>query len=313
MTLPIFLATPPPPPPIAPRLDDGWERLEMRVEAAGRTWEVSDYASGVFFMPGVTGMSKPKVSHQEIDFANTHGSFWNGLTVGAREVFWPVYLFNDGDSTGYLEVIRSWWAALDPYETVRWYVRTPGGEERYLDVRLQDDGGPGSEYDDVYHGWSKHRITMSANQPFWRSKAVERTFVQPAPLPFLGPSGNNAPPIRPYRNASTQGAALHNPGDLDTYPTYRLEGAINPGAELEVNGRVIDIPFGLGTEDTLVIDTDVEAQTAYLNGVEVTHRMTGRFELEPLAKRTSTEIGIAYAGTGRVTVSVTPNYWRAYA
>lgn len=299
-----------------PPLDHGWDRLDMWVvDRHGNRFDVSQWSSGIFFMPGVTGMSKPKVKHQEQEFGNTHGSTWNGLIVEPREVFWPTYLYHDTGSAEYLALIRQWWASLDPWHTVRWHVRDVSGSERYLDVRLQDDGGAGSEYDDSYYGWSQHRIVMKANQPFWRGEVVPREFVQALPVPFFGPDGDNGPPLRPSRNVSRATASIENPGDVPAYPVWTLTGPINPGAEIGYGEGRIVVPFGLTVGQVLVVDTNPEAQTAYRDGVEVTELMVDRFDAVPIPPSADgpADLTVTYGGDGRVRIEIIPQFWRAYA
>ena len=300
--------------PIRPPLDFGWDNLEMWVvDRFGGRWDVSTWSTGVFFMPGVLGMAMPPLAHQTLEFANADGNSWNGLIVNAREVFWPTYLYHDSTSAEYLGLIDGWWKALSPFHTVRWFVRDASGSERYLDVRLTDDGGAGSEIDDVYYGWSKHGISLEASQPFWSSGAVTREFAQADPVPFFGPDGNNGPPFRPSRNSSTATATITNDGDVPAYLTWTLRGPIGPGATLGFGTNVIYVPFGLGSGEVLVIDTNPEVQTAFRNGAEVTELFVGRFDTGAIADGIETPLSIAFAGDGTASASLTPRHLRAYA
>jgi len=300
--------------PVRPPIDFGWDRLDMWfVTQAGDRFELSEWATGAFLMPGVTGMSMPKINHQTLSYANAHGNVWNGLLIEPREVFWPLYLYNDETSQGYVDHIRAFWEALSPFETVRWHVRDVTGTERYLDVRLKDDGGPGNDHDDVYYGWSKHRVVLEAHQPMWRSVVpIQRPFEESGGVKFFGPAGNNGPPFRPSRNSAAGTAALPNDGDLPAYVTWELVGPLNP-ATLSHGGHVIDVPFVINQGQTVVIDTNPESLTAFRNGVEITELMTGRFDAAPIPRKATTALQVEYGGDGSITASITPSYMRAYA
>lgn len=302
----IRVAAPPP-------LDEGWDGLEMWVvDRNGRRWDVSSPASGVFFMPGVTGMSMPKLSHQTLTYANANGNTWNGLIIDAREVFWPTYLYSDADTAGYLGQIRDWWDALNPWHTVRWFVRDSSGSVRWLDVRLLDDGGAGNEIDDTYMGWSKHRISLQAAQPMWRGDVVERPFVRAAGVPFHGPGGLGGPPFRPSRNSRADSAEIENEGDSPEHLVWRLVGPLNPST-LGFGDYRIDVPFVLNEGQELIIDTNPEVLTAMRDGVEVTHLMTGRFDVAPIPPKAVTQLVVSLGGDGAAYASITPSFLRAYA
>lgn len=315
MSAPIVLASPPfvPPPPKV-RLDEGWDRLQMwLVDRFDRRWDVSDWQnSGLFFMQGVKGMDHPPLRHQRLDYSNTHGAVWNGLLADPRPVWWPVYMFKDSNSLEYLEHIGRWWDAVDPFHTIDWYVRSPAGEIRRLTVRMQDHGGPGSDFDDVYYGWAKFGMDLTADDPWWYGETISRRFTASAPIPFFGPDGNNAPPFRPFHNATLATASIPNPGKVDAPVRWTLEGPIELGAQVGFDDAVIDVPFEIPGGSVAVIDTDPELQITTLDGSDVTNLMTGSYDMTLLPPGSEVHLNVNFTGNGSVTAEVTPRYWRAY-
>jgi hypothetical protein len=277
----------------------------------GSLWSLTRASEGVVLLPGYRGTSMPPVTHYTTNYPTINGARWRGHAIEPREVFWPIQIFCDTNSQEWINRDRAFWKTMRPDKTGIWTVVQPSGEKRTLVCRFQDDGQQTFQNDPVLEGWSNYGITLKANSPFWTGEAVKREWVAGSPVPFF-PSGSGGFQISSSRGLDN--AAMPNPGDVPSYPTWTLEGPIT-SATVGLAGKTISVPFSIADGDTLVINTDPQVQSALLHsGSTVTDVTTdlGASNFVAVPAESSTPISLSVSGTGKVTLSLTPLYLRAW-
>jgi hypothetical protein len=280
-------------------------------------WNLTSAAEGVVMMAGVRGLTMPPVVHYSTAYASVAGATWRGHTVDAREVFWPIQIYHDLDSAGWVDRDRAFWRTMRPEKTGVWTVRHPSGAERHLDLRFSNDGDVTYEHDPVLRGWSNYGITLTAEQPFWRAAPIKREWSAGGPLPFFPEGSGETYTISP--SATLDSAAMPNPGDVDAYPVWEIHGPTS-SAQVGVEGRNITIPFGVADGQVLVIDTAPTSQSATLydlvgeartNPVDKTAEL-GTANFVPVPADSVSSTSLLLSGSGKVSLILTPLYLRAW-
>jgi hypothetical protein len=283
----------------------------------GSVWGLTSAAEGAVMMAGVRGLTMPPVVHYSTAYASVPGATWRGHTVDAREVFWPIQIYHDLNSQAWIDRDRAFWKTMRPEKKGVWTVRHPSGAERHLDLRFSNDGDVAYEHDPVLRGWSNYGITLTAEQPFWRATPIKREWSAGGALPFYPAGEGETFVISP--STTLDSSAMPNPGDVDAYPVWEVHGPTTT-AQVGVAGRNITIPFAVGENQVLVIDTAPTAQAATLydvaggvrsNAVDKTVELgTANFVPVPADSVTTTTLSIS--GSGKVSLILTPLYLRAW-
>jgi hypothetical protein len=277
----------------------------------GSLWNLTRASEGVVMLPGLRGLTMPPVVHYTTAYPSVDGARWRGHAIDPREVFWPIQVFCDTTSQAWVARDRAFWKTMRPDKTGIWTVTQPSGEERTLTCRFDNDGDAAYSHDPVLQGWSNYGITMKANEPFWRGTPVKREWVAGAPVPFF-PTGSEGFSISSSRGLDN--ARMPNPGDVQAFPVWELAGPIT-GATVGLAGKTITVPFTIDSGDRLVIDTDPAVQTALLySGATVTDKTAdlGTANFVAIPADDSTPITLAVSGAGKVTLTLTPLYLRAW-
>lgn len=172
-----------PPLPVAPV----WRGLKMSWTGwDGSEWALTSPSSGLFLMKGVRGLAFPKFERYASSASGIAGSRHRGSRFDDREAFWPLYLYSDAGSQGFIERDSAFWASLHPDFEGTWSVEQPDGSKRSLALRLKDVDDTNAEA--VLRGWAKYGITLLADDPFWSGERVSRTWAQADMRAFLPPS-----------------------------------------------------------------------------------------------------------------------------
>lgn len=283
----------------------------------GSVWNLTSAAEGAVMMAGVRGLTMPPVVHYSTAYASVAGASWRGHTVDAREVFWPIQIFHDLDSQAWIERDRAFWRTMRPEKTGVWTVIHPSGAQRHLDCRFSNDGDVAYNQDPVLAGWSNYGITLTAEQPFWRASPIKREWTAGGALPFYPEATGDTYTISP--SATLDSAAMPNPGDVDAYPVWEILGPTT-SAQVGIAGRNISIPFGVGDGQVLVIDTAPTSQSATLYDLSGDQRINavdrttdlGAASFVPVPADSVTNTTLLLAGSGKVSLILTPLYLRAW-
>ena len=277
-----------PPAPSPP----AWSRLPMTWTAKGVQWSLSNPESGLFLLPGVRGLGSVRTDRHVTTSPGAAGSRFEGVSVLDREVFWPVHLYHDASSIDWMLRDRAFWAGMDPSDTGVWTVTHPDGAHRSLTLRFTSDGDHTSSGDPVYRGWETYGITLVAERPYWEGDPVVKSFAGSAPPPPLFPVAptvdgeivNIAP------GYSVSNATMDNPGDVESYPRWFVEGPAD-SATVGVGGVVVSVPFQVLAGETLVIESDPDSIGATLYeiapsgvGMKPSERVVGVDLINPVDK-----------------------------
>lgn len=277
----------------------------------GTVWDLTSGAGGVVMMPGYRGTNMPPVTHHKSVYASVPGSRWRGYSVQDREVFWPIQVFHDNGSADWIERDRRFWKTLAPNKTGIWTVTQPNGDERTLRLRLRSDGDPVQDHDPALAGWSNYGLTFDAEQPFWEGGGgvVSKTFTPDNASDFFNNSTGGTP-FYISRSATVATAIMNNPGDVEAYPTWTINGPCT-AATVGVGGVNITIPFAIAAGQRLVINTAPSSQQALLGSVDKTAQL-GTVNFAPIPSGTNVILSLAITGTGSITCSITPRFFRAW-
>ena len=294
-----------------------WVGLQMTWTGwDGSVWNLTSAAEGAVMLPGVRGLTMPPIVHYSSAYASVPGARWRGHTVDAREVFWPIQLYSDIDSQGWVDRDRAFWKTMRPEKRGTWTVKLPSGQERKLDCRFSDDSDHTINHDPVLHGWSSYGITLTAEEPFWRASPIRREWNAGGALPFF-PEGGGGFTISP--STTLDSSAMPNPGDVDAYPVWEVHGPTT-SAQVGVAGRNITIPFAVDENQILVIDTAPAQQSATLYDISGGQRVNpvdktadlGIANFAPVPADSVTTTTLSLEGAGKVSLVLTPLYLRAW-
>ncbi|MEW1813292.1 hypothetical protein AB0284_21625 [Pseudarthrobacter phenanthrenivorans] len=226
-----------------------------------------------------------------------------------RDVFWPLFLFNDRGSREWVEYDRAFWRTMHPERTGVWSVTHPDGAKRSLTVRFEEDTTPEFEFDPVFAGWATYGIRLTADDPFWAGGEVTRAWQSASSTPFFNGSAK-APSFNISSGSTLAKASLTNPGDVDAYVRWTAHGPFT-SVTVGVGGATVVAPVTVAEGQTLVIDTDPSVQAAILDGTDVTAQLTtAEFGILPPGQQVP--VSLALAGTGWIEAAFTPRYFRAW-
>jgi len=285
---------------------------------------------GIRLRPGVRGLTEPPREPFIDETAGVEGGRWRGSRAQVREVFWPISVWRDTDSVGWLEYDAAWWRSLDPEVPGRWVVTHPDGTERHLLCRFLDDGDPGWDFAPGMRAWARYGVRMLAVDPYWRGEQVVRSWsgAVAGGESFVGAGG---PPFTISEGSTLASAEVTNNGDTTSHPTWWVQNVT--AVDLILAGRTIKVP-PVAADKLLVVDADptalsavqVDAPAAGLTPTEqeawVAQRLpTGTDRTTALGPgttwgsippRATTQVGIEMTGSGTVTVRFTPRHRRAW-
>jgi hypothetical protein len=300
----------------------------------GTVWDLTSADRGAFIenKRGLRGLSMPEHERWSRNAPLVPGSTHVGHQVKDRTILWPLAIYSDESSDGWIARDRAFWRTMDPDREGTWTVTHPSGERRYLKCRFLDDNSHSWQSDQMQKGWDRYSITLLADYPYWRGPVSTRSFQQPDPVEFADPE--DEPVISISSASSLASASINNPGDIDASVTWWLHGP-STSAAVGVGDRVVDVPFAVADGKTLVIDTNPTARTAKLidspdlqKSLEeqiatVAERLpSGTNRTKDLGSTTNMNgrvpsgsdqpISVAMAGSGQIRALLTPSYRRAW-
>lgn len=307
-----------------------WTGLAMRWVAKGTEWSLTNPETGLGIMKGIRGLGSVAGQRHSSSSPAAPGSRHEGTSTLDREVFWPICIWSDGGSLGWMERDRAFWRTMDPQDTGEWIVTLPDGGERSLTCRFLSDGGKPSEHDPMFRGWDTYGITLVAEQPYWVGEPVVNSFIGPAdPLPFFGTDG---PVVNIATSYSAANARMDNPGDVESYPRWFIDGPVT-AAHVGVGGVVVDVPFAVEVGTCLVIESDPDSIGATLYtvtaegaakkpserivGVDLVSPVDmspdlGEADFAPIPPGQQVPLSLEITGTGAVEVLLPTLYRRAW-
>lgn len=280
----------------------------------GTLWDLSSGRSGVYLRPGLRGMSMPPIVRYTQKSPAVAGSLYRGSIVDEREVFWPLKLYQFSGSQDWLDHNRRFWRSLHPGRVGKWTVTQPSGEYRSLTCRLVDDGsftwGSDTDLDPEIAGFANYGINLVAEQPYWVGPDKSISWrPEGSPQPFFSPPGSTSVFSIGSSNA-VFGARIENPGDVDAWPTWVVNGPFT-SATVGVGAAVVTLPFVRTFGQSVTINTNPSIQTATdETGADIT-ALLGTVDFAPVPPADPAQLNVTMVGSGSVDVSISPQYYMA--
>lgn len=271
----------------------------------GSVWSLTTPADGVVLGPGVRGLAEADAADFEDESPGVDGSRWRGSRDLAREVFWPVWVVGP-QGQEWVERDRAFRRSLSRASPGLWTVTQPNGESRSLVCRLRRID-PAIDLDPSLVGVAGYAIALVADDPYWLGAPISRTWRQAGPADFFGEGG---PPFRVSPVSTLATATMRNPGDVDAWPVWRVDGPTTT-VDLGVDGGVVEVPFAVPGGSSLTIDTHPTRQVALLDGQDVTGDL-GEVQWRRIPAGGEVPLSLAMTGEGSVTVTVIPRFRSAW-
>ncbi|MTE24823.1 hypothetical protein [Microbacterium sp. ZXX196] len=255
---------------------------------------------------GVEGMHFPTVTKHKSTSRSVPGARVRGWRTEARDVFWPIWIWGER-STEFLEKYEAFFRTIHPVNAGTWRV---GFDGAFRELSLTGTFSDPHAYarDPVFDAWSSYGVTLEAAQPYWSGSPIARSWRSANPVDFFDPAGS--PPFHISPSATFADAQITNPGDVEAYPRWVIEGPLDP-VIVGVDGVEVLVPFPLSDGSVLVIDTDPRNVTATLNGSDVSQEL-GFQRFAPIPPGGSVPLSITAGGGGRVSIELVPLYFRAF-
>jgi hypothetical protein len=154
---------------------------------------------------------------------------------------------------------------------------------------------------------------LVSDDPWWRGPLESFSFgLGPEGTATFFGNGSSATPFYIVKSTGGADTTLTNNGDMDAWITWTIEGPMT-SFSLDIDGNIVGGPIEVDEGDTLTIETSPLNQIAYLeDGTKVTRLLTSA-DFAPLpATGAPVNVGIDVVGTGTITASFAPVYWRAF-
>lgn len=286
----------------------------------GSVWTLTNPDTGLFLMPGVRGLGMGPHDQFKDVAPGLAGSLFTGFRATERPVFWPAMLFEDTSSEAWVLRDRAFRRTMRPGETGVWTVASSPGTTRTLRCRYVSGMDESYEIDPVQAGWITYGINLVADEdPFWRGEPIQQSWTAAEPVNFFDPDGD---PLFHISGASADTAKLTNPGDIDAWPVWVIDGPMTT-ANLGIGSTLIEVPFAVAAGERLVIDSspteqvailgdvDPENPTGVLSPADVTDDL-GAVGFTEIPADGTTDLTITAVGSGTVSVRIVPGYWGAW-
>lgn len=316
MTLPGLVLAQRPYIPPAPDYTPGWDGLVLEWIYDDVVWSLSNPRDGIIMKPGIEGLLMPPIKHYREDSPAVNGAYWTGFTVDPRTVAWPIRLFHDGSTAEWIDYNEAFTKALNPAREGTFRVRSVR-TVRTMKMRYQSGMDAALQRDPTFFGWVDYDIRFQADRPMWAGPEVVRSWAAAAAADFF--TGDPANPIYISPSATLDTAVMPNPGDIEAWPVWTLEGPITVTGgptKLGVAGRDLLIPFDISTGEKLVIDTRPDAQTAILYPVagppvDKTEDL-GSWAFTPIEAGDEVPLTLEMSGNGSVSCALEPLHYKAF-
>lgn len=227
----------------------------------GTEWPLTRPASGLFLRPGVRGLHLPSFERQSSSSPMVAGSRHLGTVTKDRDVFWPLYLYNDSGSDGFVARDRLFWGSLDPDMEGTWTAKVPGRGQRTLALRLSGSDDD-MQHDPIQRGWAKYAINLLADKPLWVGETIRRSWNQGDLRNYYVTEEDRttygyAPDVIHYLSSGGKlgTAAITNDGDVPAFAVWTVVGHTTD-VSFGVAGRQIKVPFEIPAGYAVQFDTD---------------------------------------------------------
>lgn len=271
----------------------------------GSLWDLTSTTAGAILGPGVRGVGMPEFSSFESEADGRPGVRFRGARAQKREVFWPLHTYSDASSAEWFERDAAFWRTMHPENAGIWTITRPDGSYRTLTLRFVSDDLT-SDLTPGRAGWQTYGITLQADFPYWQGEPIVRSWDNGATNDFI--PGAGAPPF--YISAASQfaTATMPNPGDVPGWPTWTVTGPCT-SVTVGVAGHLVTYTGTLTAGQTLLINS--REMSARVGATIMTQNLVAR-DFWPIAEGAEVPVSIAMTGTGTITASLTPAFFRAW-
>lgn len=263
---------------------------------------------------GVMGFGMPKTFDTIRQTALVHGQTLQSWRLEPRELFLPITFRDDAD-LDVNGIQREFWDGLAIGQNGTLTVTDSNGGVRSIDARFVSDGDVAFTVDPYAqtNAYRPYGITLVADDPWWRGPTQSFSFgLGPEGTATFFGNGSNATPFYIVKSTGGADSTLTNPGDMESWITWTIEGPMT-SFDLEIGGHHIAGAITVASGDTLTIETSPLNQIAYLSdGTKVTRDLTSADFAALPATGLPVTVGIDVVGTGTITASFAPVYWRAF-
>ncbi len=263
---------------------------------------------------GVMGFGMPKTFDTIRQTALVHGQTLQSWRLEPRDIFLPVTFRDDAD-LDVNGIQRAFWDGLALGQYGNLQVTDSNGGIRSIDARFVSDGDVSFTVNPYAqtHAYRPYGVSLVADDPWWRGPVESFSFgLGPEGTATFFGNGSSATPFYIIKSTGGADSTLTNNGDQDAWITWTIEGPMT-SFDLEIGGQHIAGAITVDAGDTLTIETSPLNQIAYLSdGTKVTRDLTSA-DFAPLpATGLPVNVGIDVVGTGTITASFSPVYWRAF-
>lgn len=311
--MPLLVTPSTPPRPFGPAVDwsgatstwTGWD---------GTEWALSDPASGVLLVGDVRGMAMPKLERYVSVSPARAGSRRRGTRIAEREVFWTLGVYSGDGSQAWLDYDRAFWSTMHPDQPGVWSVTQPDGTTRRLACAFLDDGDASFDRNPSTLGWQVYGVTLIAEWPYWAGDPITRSWSDTASQPFFGGNsgGGFGPPFYISAGNTISSARMPNPGDVDAYPVWTISGPTT-SVTVGVGDATITYAASIASGASITIDTHPDKRTVVdQSGVDRIGNLSSSVAFAPIPAGSSVDLSLAMTGTGSVSASIEPQFFRAW-
>lgn len=293
--------------PARPRLHFTW------IGTDGTEWDLGTGAGDpdagtVKLARGASGFGLPKPEHWLQQAPTLDGATWSGLRVGPRDVFMPVNV-RGADADGMLDLEAAFFAGLDPLLEGQLRATTHRGTSRSIALRYDDGGDVTYDLDPVLIRYASYPLRLVATDPYWSGAEI----VWDIPYPTATPSFFTGPPFRLAPSSILGSATVTNPGDVDAFPLWRIDGPFT-GFSVGVGDSLVEATVTKTAGEYVEIDMRRDRLTVVDETGEDLRPITTAAAFTPIPPGTSqlatTLLGASAGST--VTLTFTPRHRRAW-
>lgn len=280
----------------------------------GTTWDLNDPMSGqVLIQEEVRGLDMPPIQHYRSEAASLPGSRWRDWRAQDREVFLPTLVATSEGSQEWVRLDGAIAKALHPGKLSTLTVAAPADPDdprsgpRTLQIRYVEREGADTR-DPALRGWKVYGTRYLTDWPFWQGQTVERSWMDDNDnKDWVNPGGTD---VFWFTSSYTvTDATAYNPGDVEAYPTWQLDGPFS-SATVGVGSTQVAIPFAVPAGESLFVDTRTRSVVSS-TGERRTKDVTAA-GWAPIPPGDEVPLNLTITKGGRVTMRLTPNYFRAW-
>ena len=272
-------------------------------------WELTNPASPVVKLKGATGIGQTDPEHWWADSPTMDGSTWDGMRVGRGQVFLPLMVQGD-DSDDFLAQHERFMRSLDPRREGVIRVTRHDGRWREAVCRYESGADLVMDYDPVAGRRATYGITWAMGDPYWHGEPIEHMFTVDSGAAGLFPG----PPFRLARDATLSNSKTTNPGDVASYPVWRVNGPFT-SFTVGVEGMNLSMTLTKAAGQWVEIDMNPRKLTVVDEaGTDRWPNLTAA-EFEGIPPGVEVDVMTGVSGQGpesSVSLKFTPRYRRAW-